>query len=129
MYSYTKDGNIATFDVWEKTNPLYVFAVPLSAAVGVAIAITLAYALRHPPRIADFALSFVLVLFEVAVVFLFVKETLDWHKRKTPMPPRNNNFSKALLLSVVITAVILYAIISGWLSTAECIETRYYSTC
>ena len=129
MYSYTKDGNVSIFDVWERTNPLYEFAVPLSVSAGLAIAITLAYALGNPPQISHFAFSFVLVIFEIWVVFLFVKGAFDWHKKKVPMPTRNNNFSKALLLSVVISAAILSAIISGSLSTEECIETRYYSTC
>ena len=75
-----------------------------------------------------FAIATGFFLYAFSVISYVVHEIHRGRKVKKQLPRCNNNFAKWLLVSTSITTVLIYAMLSGWLSSSSnCVETRYYS--
>lgn len=129
VYRYTKEGNWENLRVYEKKHLLHRLAIPITIGFLAAAVTYFAYSIRSVPRAIDIAFSFGLVAFEFGVVFLIVKETFEWYRLGESRPVENNNLARIMLISAAATFLIACGIINGWLSSGECIETRFYSTC
>ena len=119
---------IEIFYVEEKRTLLYRFTPLICIAIAVWSVVFIA---GHGPALQPSAWNFVVAvgffLFEFLWISSFVHEVHRQRKKKQ-LPFRNNNFAKWLLVSTSATAVLSYAILSGWFPTSSnCVETRYYS--